>query len=165
MNGSKFRAMLLLVLTFAAGTAAGVAADRFHLLPGTARAEETTASGEERREGRRERQTTIERFADDLGLSAEQRAEIDEILDHYRASVRFLWSEVRPRYRTVIDSARTQIEAVLTPEQVIDYRVLLEERSSRREGNRDQGDRAREGDEPTREDSEDDDATSDATSR
>ncbi len=165
MNGSRFRALLLLVLTFAAGTAAGVAADRLHLFPGTARAEETTASGEERREGRRERQTTIERFADELGLTAPQRAEIDGILDHYRASLKFLWSEVRPRYRTLIDSVRTQIEAVLTPEQVIDYRALLEERSSRREGNRDQGERAREGDEPTHEDSEDDDAKSDATGR
>lgn len=155
--------MLLLVLTFAAGTAAGVAADRFHLLPGTARAEETTAPGEERREGRRERQTTIERFADELGLTTEQRVEIDEILDHYRASLKFLWSEVRPRYRTLIDSVRTQIEAVLTPEQVMDYRALLEERSSRREGSRDQGERVREGDQ--REDSEDDEARSDATGR
>ncbi len=157
--------MLLLVLTFAAGTAAGVAADRFHLLPGTARAEEATAPGEERREGRRERETTIERFADELGLTAGQRAEIDEILDHYRASLKFLWSEVRPRYRTLIDSVRTQIEAVLTPEQVMDYRALLEERSSRREGGRDEGGRAREGDEPAHEDTDDDDARSDATGR
>ncbi len=158
--------MLLLVLTFAAGTAAGVAADRFHLLPGTARAEEPTAPEEgERREGRRERQTTIERFADELSLTTEQRVEIDGILDHYRASLKFLWSEVRPRYRTLIDSVRTQIEAVLTPEQVMDYRALLEERSSRREGSRDQGARARDGDEPAQQESEDDDARRDGTGR
>lgn len=131
MVGSKARVVLLLLLTFAAGTAAGVAADRLNLLPGIAQAEE--GEREDRRPDRRRRggqtgQTTIERFADDLGLTGDQRSEIEGILDGYRSSMRRVWGEVQPRYRSLVDSARTQIEALLTPEQVEQYRELLRER-------------------------------------
>ena len=85
MDASRFRAGFLLLLTFAAGAAVGVAGDRLHLFPGVAEAGEPTEE-RERRDERRERQTTIERFADDLGLTSQQRSEIEAILDEYRAS-------------------------------------------------------------------------------
>jgi Spy/CpxP family protein refolding chaperone len=146
MDGSKRRALLLLGLTFVAGTAAGVAAERLDLLAGRATADEATQPPE-RGETRRDRQTTIERFADQLGLTSPQRTHIEEILDHYRTSVRGLWGEWRPRYRSLMDSVRTQIEAVLTPEQVTQYRALLQERRDRngRDNGRDDRDSSRGG--------------------
>ncbi len=145
MDGSKRRAMLLLGLTFVAGTAAGVAAERLDLLPGRDTAAEATQPSE-REEGRRDRQTTIERFADELGLTSPQRTRIEGILDQYRTSMRGLWGEWRPRYRSLIDSVRTQIESVLTDEQVTQYRTLLEERRDRT-GRRNGDGRGTDGDE------------------
>jgi Spy/CpxP family protein refolding chaperone len=130
MDGSKRRALLLLGLTFVAGAAAGVAAERLDLLAGRVTAGEATQRSE-REEGRRGRQTTIERFADELGLTSPQRTEIEGILRQYRTSMRGLWGEWRPRYRSLIDSVRTQIEGELTAEQVAQYRTLLEERRNR----------------------------------
>ncbi|MFQ5680052.1 MAG: hypothetical protein ACE5HP_11415 [Gemmatimonadota bacterium] len=134
MSESRMRVVLLLLLTFTAGAAAGVAADRLSLLPGVAGAEE---SGEARRpppgERRGTRQTTIERFADDLGLTAAQRETIEGVLERYRANLKEMREEIRPRFHALVDSVRTEIEATLTPRQVTEYRALLEERRARRE--------------------------------
>ncbi len=133
MTGSRTRVAALLLLVFAAGAAAGVAADRLDLLPDTARAEEATTDSDED-EGRERRETTIERFADELGLTGEQRARIEEILEDFRGGVKSLRAEFHPRWHALIDTTRTRIEAVLTPEQVSQYRTLLErEREERRD--------------------------------
>lgn len=146
MDGSKRRAVWLLGLTFVAGAAVGVAAERLELLAGRATVDEVTRPPRPE-ETRGDRQTTIERFADELGLTIPQRTRIEDILADYRTSVRGLWGEWRPRYRSLIDSVRTQIEAVLTPEQVAQYRALLRERRARnaREDRRDDRDSARGG--------------------
>lgn len=140
MDGSKTRAMLLLGLTFVAGTAVGVAAERLDLLAGWATADEASEPPE-REDTRRGRETTIERFADELGLTSPQRTQIEEILDRYRTSMKGLWGEWRPRYHSLIDSVRTQIETVLTPEQVTQYRALLQERRDRDRRENGRGDR------------------------
>ena len=120
---SRTRVALLLVLTFAAGMAAGVAADRQF------RAAETEAPKQANDDHRRDRRgggTTIERFADELGLTTEQRARIDPILEDMRERMSDLFEPVRPAYRDLVDSTRARIEAILTPDQVADYRELLE---------------------------------------
>lgn len=68
----------------------------------------------------------IERFSEELGLSARQEARIDTILEHYRESMKDLRREVRPRYDALVDSARQRIEGVLDSAQARDYRQLLE---------------------------------------
>ncbi|MFQ5688856.1 MAG: hypothetical protein ACE5HQ_01105 [Gemmatimonadota bacterium] len=129
MAGSKGRAGGLLLLTFIAGAAAGVAAERLGALPGGVASGAARAVEGNRGGGRREgRQTTIERFADELELTGDQRQEIEDILEHYRAAMHGLWTDVRPRYRALVDSVRGRIEEVLTPEQVTEYRALLEQR-------------------------------------
>ncbi len=124
--------MLLLGVIFAAGAVVGVAVDRLDLFAGVAAVDEptdTTDSESEDRDGeRRGRQTTIEAFADELGLTADQRTQIEAYLDHFRGGARMLQQEVRPRYRALMDSVRTEIESVLTDEQVEGYRELLRER-------------------------------------
>jgi len=122
------RVAVLLLATFVAGAAAGVAADRQMGRP-------AESPSERRDEASRERGYTIERFADDLGLTSDQRAQIAPILEDTRSRMRDLSHRVRPEYREIVDSARARIEAVLSPDQVAAYRDLLErERRRDRDG-------------------------------
>ncbi len=124
MGNQGVRVALLLIVTFAAGAAAGIAIDRW--LVTTQSSPQAGEMGAER-EGR-SRQTTIERFADELGLTEEQRELIAPILVDTRARMSEVFDRVRPEYDMVVDSARARIEALLTPEQVRMYRQLLKER-------------------------------------
>lgn len=116
MADSRTRVLLLLAITFVAGVAAGFVAHQ--QLTDSATAEQGVAAGTQRG-------TTIERFADELGLTAEQRAEIAPIVAETRLEMSALFEPVRPAYDAVVDSARSRIEAILTDEQVAQYRVLL----------------------------------------
>lgn len=118
MDAARLKPAALLVAVFVVGLTAGVAAERTWLAP---------ASAEEVGSGPVEGEFTIERFADDLQLTPEQRVEIEGMLVQFRASMKQLWEEFRPRYSTLVDSVRLDIEAVLTPEQVEQYRTLLRE--------------------------------------
>lgn len=139
-NTSRTRVALLLAITFLAGMAAGVAAER--QLSSDDSAEASKQAREDHRRDRRGGGTTIERFADELGLTQEQRDRIDPILEDAREGMSELFEPVRPAYRALVDSTRARIEAVLTPEQVTQYRSLLE----REYGDRDDR-RSRDGDE------------------
>ena len=118
MDAARLKLAALLVAIFAAGLTAGVAAERTWLAP---------ASADEVSSGPVEGEFTIERFADDLQLTSEQRVEIEGMLAQFRTTMKQLWEEFRPRYGTLVDSDRLDIEAVLTPEQVEQYRKLLRE--------------------------------------
>jgi Spy/CpxP family protein refolding chaperone len=109
---------LLLVVTLAAGAAGGIAIDRRFDSPAERNVE---SMGRETRG-----ETTIERFADELGLTVEQREQIAPVLEDTRARMSEVFDQVRPEYRSVVDSARARIEAVLSPGQVDMYRKLLE---------------------------------------
>lgn len=127
MKSSTPRAALVLILTFAAGAAAGVAGDRLWFdgptdAPPTADSQRAEAKDDRRKD---KPKTTIERFADELGLTETQRARIEEILTQHREAVHEMWSETRPRYRALVDSARAEIEAVLSEEQTEQYRRYL----------------------------------------
>ena len=123
-KSSRTRVALLLAITFVAGMAAGVAADRqLRSEPGEQASKQVR---EDDRKDRRGRRATIERFADELGLTEEQRARIDPILEDAREGMTELFEPVWPAYYALLDSARARIEAVLTPEQVAEYRALLE---------------------------------------
>jgi Spy/CpxP family protein refolding chaperone len=135
LPGSRLRVGLVLALTFAAGIAGGIAIDRRVLAAPGGRATERGMARLEGgpREGRGHT-PVIERFATDLGLTPEQRTEIETILDHYRLSMRAVWQDFRPHYGAIMDSTRTRIEQVLTPQQVEQYRALLRQRYQRRNG-------------------------------
>jgi Spy/CpxP family protein refolding chaperone len=119
------RVALLLLATLAAGAAGGIALDR------KLGASQSTAQSTDR--GTRGRETTIERFADELGLTEDQRARIAPILVDTRARMSEVFDKVRPEYELVVDSARARIEAVLTPDQVRMYRQLLDEQRGGRD--------------------------------
>lgn len=124
---SRARVVALLLLTFSAGAAVGLAGSRMITTGETA---ETT-----RRDGPR---FAIERYADELGLTDAQREQIAPILERTRGELESIVSDVRPSFRQVYESARTEIETVLTPEQTERYREILESRR-RGAGERDRG--------------------------
>jgi Spy/CpxP family protein refolding chaperone len=119
-------AALALLLVFGAGIAGGVALERTWLDEGGG----DRSSGKEK--GEREH-TVIERFSEELELTPDQEARIDTILAQVRDRMHEMWSEVRPRYRAVVDSARGRIQEVLTEEQAERYRELLKREAERRD--------------------------------
>jgi len=122
-RANRGQAAVLLLLMFAAGLAVGLAGERYALHRGPEK-----AAGPER--GGR---STIERFADDLGITPEQQAQIDPILLETREQMSTVFDRVRPEWEAVVDSAKTRIESVLSPDQVERYRALLEEQQREHE--------------------------------
>lgn len=124
MRQSNLGAAVALLLVFAAGVAGGVALERLWL-------GSDSRTGEDR--GYRDHRPVIERFSEELELTPAQEAKIDTIVDGLQQRMREMWAEARPRYRTMVDSAKARIEAVLTEEQVQKYRELLEREAERRD--------------------------------
>jgi Spy/CpxP family protein refolding chaperone len=142
MINSRGRAVVLLGLVFAAGVTGGLVVERYAL-------HDVRVGADRGRDGdRRNGESTIERFADELGVTPEQRASIDPILVRTRERMSGIYDRYRPEWEAVIDSARAQIEAVLSPEQVEQYRALLEKqgRGDRNRGRRGEGDPERDQD-------------------
>lgn len=133
IRASRGRAAVLLLLMFAAGLTVGLAGERYALHRGIEK-----AASESTRQGR----STIERFADDLGITPEQQARIDPILAETREQMSAVFDRVRPEWEAVVDSARARIESVLTPDQAERYGALLEQQREEREseaGEKDDG--------------------------
>ena len=139
MNGSRTKAILMLAVVFVAGAAAGIAGDRLELIP---RAAVATEPDGEATDTAPERGTVIEQFAGELGLTTQQRAEIDGLLDYYAASLKELQRSTRPAYVALMDSVRIEIEAVLDEGQRAQYRARLAERygADRRDARSESGD-------------------------
>ena len=60
----------------------------------------------------------FERLAETLGLTEQQRNELDAILEGNRLKMMALRRGVQPRQRAISDSLRLSIENLLTPEQM-----------------------------------------------
>ena len=71
-----------------------------------------------------------ERLAEELGLTEEQRAQVDEIMERRRAVSEEVMREFLPRLRSQMDSLTLEIESILTEEQV---EAFKESRGSERE--------------------------------
>lgn len=65
----------------------------------------------------------------ELGLEPEQRAAVDEIVSHFRSSMRVLNEEAREEYNRrqteLLMTTRDSIKAVLNPSQIAAYDSLL----------------------------------------
>ena len=122
----------VLFLTLAAGFLLGLVWSR----TSPAQAEQTTpaavaaAEAEEERGGEtRRRGLIVER----VGLSAEQQVQVDSVVSHARGMMRQLRADYRTGYGDLIESTRSSIKAVLTPEQAAEYDALLSDFDRRRE--------------------------------
>jgi len=129
--GPRARAATLLALVGALGFLAGIGANRLLADPEPAgvqhvrdarpgaRPGNATRPGPEG--GMRRMQPPALRFSDhlaeELGLSAEQRAAIDSIMAENRTRVRALMREYQPRFREIVEETRRGVADVLTDEQ------------------------------------------------
>lgn len=117
---------LAIVGVFALGCVTGVSLDSvYRLRAGNAPSEMRGRRGD--------KEENFERMKRDLNLSDQQATQIRAILDQTREEYRQLRAEVRPRYDTVKQNARTKIRALLTPEQQQKFDAKMAERDARRE--------------------------------
>lgn len=63
------------------------------------------------------RRWVLSRLQDELKLSPTQRGQVDSVLARREADVRALMLEMRPRFETISDRTRRDIQAALTPDQ------------------------------------------------
>lgn len=108
-------AVLVLLLVALAGGVAGVVMDRRVLLPrmfGGPGFHRHGLGGPPPRD-REFRQ----RFAREVGLSAEQQTRIDSIMDRQGRELRMVRSKVQPQLDSIITRTRRELDSVLTPEQ------------------------------------------------
>jgi Spy/CpxP family protein refolding chaperone len=127
-SGTRFATVAILGTVFVSGGLLGAALDR-QLRPAADASTETSADSTEERSRRK-------LIVEEVGLSAEQKAQVDSIVALGRANIRALRQqyedEYNPLYRRAVQETREAIKGVLTPEQVLEYDRLLEEHSERR---------------------------------
>ena len=124
----------LLVATYIAGAFSGAAFDRLLGADPVNVTRSTTEPApkkhpDDRDHEPRDREADI---FDRLGLTPEQRARVNEILEARKTHVDAFWNEAGPRLRAIVDSTRAEIREVLTPEQRAEYDRIREERRRRR---------------------------------
>lgn len=127
---AKALALLTLGLVFGSGLGLGLLWDR-NLTASPGEDAPTEARDGERRDGRRS--MLVER----VGLTVDQKAEIDVIVGESRRQMKALSGEFQPRYRAIIRETREDLKTLLTEEQRAQYEALLAEHDARRERHRD----------------------------
>ncbi|MGB3562130.1 MAG: hypothetical protein WBH75_18815 [Thermoanaerobaculia bacterium] len=73
----------------------------------------------------------VDQMESHLDLTADQRREIDQILERTQGEAEMLRHEMQPRLRVLFESTETEIEAILTAEQQEKFRQLRETQRGR----------------------------------
>ncbi len=130
---------VVLALVFGSGVTAGLAWDRALEAAPTAEAAQAELQGEEREvreRGDRSDEGHRPLLVEQVGLTTEQKARVDEIVEDSRQRMRSLEKDTRPQYRGIIEETRTAIKTVLTTEQRAEYERLLAKHDREREEHR-----------------------------
>jgi hypothetical protein len=145
---AKILAILTLALVFGSGMGLGLAWDRDLIAgptDGDEQAQEDDGADREGRSGRREM------IVEQVGLTVEQKAAVDETVVEQRQRMKVIQEEFKDierqfneRYLGVIRDTREAIKDHLTEEQRSQYDVLLAEHDERRRERREQRRRDRE---------------------
>ncbi|MGH9901425.1 MAG: hypothetical protein ACRD68_06380 [Pyrinomonadaceae bacterium] len=130
---SKWQVRAAALVIFLFGAAAGVLAPRVYY-------------GWLGHDGPRERGGRFTQMLDRLRLSAEQRAQVEQILGDTRGQLKALREESEPRVREIQRQADERLQKVMTPEQWRQFQQEKEE--MRRRGRRGRGGRGDRGDGP-----------------
>ncbi len=117
---TKLMAAGVILATLVAGTLAGVAADRVL----SRRAALAEAPRPVPCSGRPEGGLTV---FETLDLSAEQRAQVDAVLERRRRQMDLLWQQARPGMRALVDSTEAEIRVILSPDQRAEFDRMREE--------------------------------------
>lgn len=126
---TRLKILLVLLGVFLLGGVTGASLASFYRLRN-----DRAGERQDRRGGRGNREDKIfEGMRRDLNLTEQQATEIRAILDQTHNDYRALRAEVRPRYDTVRQNARTRIRALLTPEQQKLFDAKAAERDARRD--------------------------------
>jgi Spy/CpxP family protein refolding chaperone len=132
MNGKNARAIgsALLIVTFIAGALAGAAMIRVlsadtHAEPGV-----RARSGAPTMKSGPRRLLLDETFSKEIGLTAEQRVQIKEILDRRDVEAKKLWDGFEPTLKEVGRQVHDEINKVLTPEQRTKFEAALAQHRS-----------------------------------
>lgn len=123
--GAKQRwvGVAVLAVTFLAGGVAGMAVRE--LIADPAPRVDTQSGNDDRRTDNNRRS----RFPYDLlGIEGEQRAQLEALFERRRDEMSALWHEYEPRMDAVVDSARAEMNRLLTPEQKAAYDEYRKER-------------------------------------
>lgn len=131
MNGkSKVWAAALLGAALVLGGVSGAALDRALLRDGVS-SEARNRDGDRDRD-RDRRRNYVDWLAAELDLTAEQRTQIEAVIEHHREQVSALWRETRPRYEELKTQLRSEIRELLSEEQKETYEALLRRSDERR---------------------------------
>ena len=72
-------------------------------------------------------QRIFEKLNKELGLSAEQKVQVEKILETQLPKIKELRKTVRPRFDAVREQIQTEIHAVLKPDQIVKYNKIVAE--------------------------------------
>lgn len=123
---NRLLGVTMLAITFAVGGLAGAALTR---VVEAQQAEARPVAGSE--DGACETKKTS--ILDQLGLSAEQRSRIDEILAERRIQTEAFWDSAGPTLQGIMAETRQEVRAVLDTSQRAEYDRIREERRAKRE--------------------------------
>lgn len=113
---ARLMGVVMLAMMFAVGALTGAATIR------VVDAEETPRL--KRSQPQPAQQSLLER----LDLTAQQQDQVDAILERRRAEMEEFWERHGPTLRAITDSARSEMRAVLTPEQRAIEEQYMDER-------------------------------------
>jgi Spy/CpxP family protein refolding chaperone len=107
-SNTRTAAIAVVLVAFLAGILAGVAGDHLYLI----------RSGRlSPRHGRFSAARMTDRLTHELSLSAQQKTQVQQIIERHRAKIDATMAAVRPQVRQELDATNAEIETVLNPEQ------------------------------------------------
>jgi Spy/CpxP family protein refolding chaperone len=123
-NKTRTAAVVVVIVAFLAGILVGVAGDHLYLI----------RSGRlfPRHASRFAADRMSERLAKELQLTAQQKTQVQQIIERHRAKIDALMSNVRPQVRHELDATNAEIETILTPDQRTKFAALHLHVGSRR---------------------------------
>ncbi len=135
---ARLISVLLLVLTLAVGFMFGLAWSARQPAGDVSAAEEAQSAAEPEAEEPEAEEADMSMGRGpviyELGLEADQRAGVDEIIRHFRSRMRALNEEAREEYdrrqSALLMTTRDSIKAILNPGQIAEYDSLLAVRYS-----------------------------------
>jgi Spy/CpxP family protein refolding chaperone len=107
-SNTRAAAIAVVVVAFIAGILVGVAGDHLYLIK-TGRLSP--------RRGRFSAERMTDRLTHQLDLSAQQKTQVQQIIERHRAKIDATMANVRPQVRQELEATNAEIETVLTPEQ------------------------------------------------
>lgn len=110
---ARATALVVVVVAFLAGLLVGVAGDHVYLIHSRQLSPRRGMEGMTRR--------LLDRLDHELGLTPQQRDQVNRIIESHHQKIQALTSGVRPQIRQELDQANREIGAILTPEQRVKY--------------------------------------------